>query len=87
VKDSRCLILGVASSAKGSEAGEEQGAVDHLAGGRVSVSQHSGRASTKDVGAVVARVARGARAALGSNTVEDGLHCRRSSRCRALEVP
>lgn len=47
------LVLGVASAAQRGQAGEEQRAVDHLAGRGVRVCQHAVGAGAEDVGAVV----------------------------------
>lgn len=41
VKNSGLLVLGVAGTASGRETREEERAVDHLAGGRVCVSEHA----------------------------------------------
>ena len=66
------LVLRVAGAAQSRQTGEEQGAVDHLAGGRVRVGQDAVGAGAEDVGAVVSAAAAGGGAALAGDVVEDG---------------
>lgn len=86
VKNSGLLVLSVASAASRREAGEEQGAVDHLRGRRRSVSQNTTTAGAQDVGAVLAAVSRRDGAALSSDAVEDTLYGGGGARGGGLEV-
>ena len=78
MKDSGSLVLSMASAGKGSETGEEQRTVDHLASGWGGVSQDTTGAGTENISAVVAGVSRGGRTALCGNVVEYTLDSGRS---------
>jgi hypothetical protein len=87
MQDSSGLVLSMAGTRQSSQAREELRAVDHLRSSWVSVSKHTSGAGTKDVAAVVARVAGGGRAALAGDVVENALNFRARGRRSGFEIP